>query len=96
MFIRLLAIGSAPMGKGCEVGMKKEYIVELREEEADELMDEHWVGELVRCKDCRQAVLTTSGEVKYCKFLQGDEDGTYGGDPLYSDGDFYCAAGERR
>ena len=32
--------------------MKKEYIVELREEEADELMDEHWVGELVRCKDC--------------------------------------------
>lgn len=33
--------------------MKKEYIVELREEEADELMDEHWVGELVRCKDCK-------------------------------------------
>ena len=32
--------------------MKKEYIVELREEEADELMDEHWVGELVRCKCC--------------------------------------------
>lgn len=36
-----------------EAGMKKEYIVELREEEADELMDEHWVGELVRCKDCK-------------------------------------------
>ena len=33
--------------------MKKEYIVELREEEADELMEEHWVGELVRCKDCK-------------------------------------------
>jgi len=32
--------------------MKKDYIVELREEEADELMNEHWVGELVRCKDC--------------------------------------------
>ena len=33
--------------------MKKEYVVELSEEEADELMDEHWVGELVRCKDCK-------------------------------------------
>ena len=33
--------------------MKKDYIVELREEEADELMDDHWVGELVRCKDCK-------------------------------------------
>jgi len=52
--------------------------------------------EIVRCKDCRQAVLTTIGEVKYCKYWQGDEDGTYGGDPLYLDSDFYCAAGERR
>ncbi|MBO5968264.1 MAG: hypothetical protein J6S14_07175 [Clostridia bacterium] len=33
--------------------MEREYIVELREEEADELMNEHWVGELVRCKDCK-------------------------------------------
>ena len=33
--------------------MKKEYIIELREDEADELMEEHWVGELVRCKDCK-------------------------------------------
>lgn len=33
--------------------MKKEYVVELREEEADELMEEHWVGELVRCQDCK-------------------------------------------
>jgi hypothetical protein len=32
--------------------MKKDYIVGLSEEEADELMDEHWVGELVRCRDC--------------------------------------------
>ena len=39
--------------KGSEVGMKQEYIVELRKEEADELMDEHWVSELVRCKDCK-------------------------------------------
>ena len=33
--------------------MKKEYIVELTEEEADELMAEHWVGEVIRCKDCK-------------------------------------------
>jgi len=33
--------------------MKKEYIVELTEKEADEFMDEHWVGELVRCKNCK-------------------------------------------
>ena len=32
---------------------KKEYIVELKEEEADELMSEHWVSELVRCKECK-------------------------------------------
>jgi hypothetical protein len=51
---------------------------------------------LVRCKDCKYAVLTIRGEAKYCEFWQGDEDGTYGGDPLYLDGDFYCAAGDRR
>ena len=33
--------------------MKKDYIVELREDEAEELMDEHWVSELVRCEDCK-------------------------------------------
>lgn len=52
--------------------------------------------EIVRCKDCKHAVLTTSGEVKYCKCWQSDEDGTYGGDPLYLDGNFYCADGKKR
>ena len=52
--------------------------------------------ELIRCKDCKHAVLTTSGEAKYCKWWQGEEDGTYGGDQLYLDGNFYCAVGERR
>ena len=33
--------------------MKKEYIVELTEAEADGIMDEHWIGELVRCNDCK-------------------------------------------
>lgn len=51
---------------------------------------------VVRCKDCKHAVLTYDGEAKYCTFWQDDGDGGYGGDPLYLDGDFYCAAGERR
>lgn len=34
--------------------MKKAYIVELKEKEAGELMNEHWVGELVQCKDCKK------------------------------------------
>ena len=52
--------------------------------------------EIVRCKDCKHAVLTTKGEVKYCQFWQEDEDGNFGGDPLYLDGDFFCAGAERR
>ena len=62
--------------------------------DAMELLKEQ--PEIVRCKDCKHAVLTTSGEVKYCKCWQSDEDGTYGGDPLYLDGNYYCADGERR
>lgn len=52
-------------------------------------------SEIVRCKDCKHAVLTTKGEVKYCQFWQEDEDGNFGGDPLYLDSDFFCAGGER-
>lgn len=52
--------------------------------------------EIIRCKECKHAVLTTNGEVKYCKFWQEDEDGNFSGDPLYLDGDFFCKGGERR
>ena len=72
--------------------MKKEYIVELREEEADELMDEHWVGELVRCKDCKYCVKEPNGEL-YCDIL------AVGYEPLGSkkvNCDWFCADGERR
>lgn len=47
--------------------------------------------EVVRCKDCKHATLTYQGECKYCDFWQEE-----GGDSLYLDGDFFCAAGERR
>jgi hypothetical protein len=63
------------------VGVKKEYIVELREEEADELMEEHWVGELVRCKDCKHR------GSKICPFYQKYKGEKYD--------DWFCADGER-
>ena len=47
--------------------------------------------EVVRCKDCKNAHMTYDGECKYCDFWQED-----GGEALYLDGDFYCAAGERK
>lgn len=49
---------------------------------------------IIRCKDCKHAVMTVRGEVKYCKLWQGSEDGSYGGDPLYLEGDFFCAYAE--
>lgn len=46
---------------------------------------------VVRCKDCKYAHMTYDGECKYCDFWQED-----GGDALYLDVGFFCAAGERR
>ena len=48
---------------------------------------------LVRCKDCKYAHLTLSGECKYCDMWK-DEDDDYV--ELYLDGDYYCASGERK
>ncbi len=61
--------------------MKKEYIVELSEEEADELMDKHWVGEIVRCADCHHANISPSGLIK----CQG----------IFRSAGWFCADGER-
>ena len=68
--------------------MKKEYIVELREEEADELMDEHWVGELVRCNDC---IHWDKGHTEECDNL--DSVCFHNG---WCKPDWFCADGERR
>ena len=70
------------MRKVGEVGMKKDYIVELREEEADELMDDHWVGELIRCKDCKK---------RYTVHCIQEEAGN-----INNQDDWFCADGERR
>lgn len=46
---------------------------------------------VIHCRDCKFAHITTSGECKYCDFWQDE-----GGDAFYLDGDFFCAAGEKR
>ena len=77
-----------------EVGMKKDYIVELREEEADELIDEHWVGELTRCKDCKYCTIAADK-----KWRQSFEKSIYECDHMnlnFVEPDWFCADGERR
>lgn len=84
--------------------MKKEYIVELTEEEADELMDEHWVEELVRCKDCKhrpkEPNLETFENGFDIEFPEGSKCPCQcSGDEYYSwypEDDWYCANGERK
>ena len=59
----------------------------------------HWLTgeEIVRCRDCKYATISTTGVCKYCEmFVLPDTDG-YGADaqvnlPL----DFFCAWGEKR
>ena len=54
-------------------------------------------AEVVRCRDCKHATISTMGVCKYCEmFVLPDTDG-YGADaqvnlPL----DFFCAWGEKR
>lgn len=55
------------------------------------------IEEIVRCRDCKHATISTMGVCKYCEmFVLPDTDG-YGADaqvnlPL----DFFCAWGEKR
>jgi hypothetical protein len=53
--------------------------------------------EIVRCRDCKHATLSSLGFSKYCeKFVLPDEDG-FGPDPQVNlPLDFFCAYGERR
>jgi len=45
--------------------------------------------EVVRCRDCKYALMTVKGECKYCDIWFPDE-------AEYMDGDYYCASGERK
>lgn len=57
----------------------------------------HLTGEIVRCRDCEHATISTTGVCKYCEmWVLPDVDG-YGCDsqvnlPL----DFFCAYGKRK
>jgi hypothetical protein len=53
--------------------------------------------EIVRCRDCRYATISSLGLCKYCeKFVLPDQDG-YGPDPQVNlPLDFFCAYGELR
>lgn len=51
------------------------------------------VAPIVRCKDCRYAENTVTGECKYCAYW---EDMFQTSNKLYLRADFFCAAGERR
>ena len=45
--------------------------------------------EFVRCRDCKHAVMTYSGEAKYCREWAMD-------DAVYLPGDYFCASGKRK
>ena len=50
------------------------------------------VAPVIRCRDCKHAMMTYSGECKYCKMWM--QDGV--DEALYLDEDFYCAFAERK
>lgn len=71
--------------------MKKDYIVELRENEAEELMEDHWVGELVRCKDCKHR-----GNSEKCVLSAISKEKDFPLFMLDNRGEWFCADGERK
>lgn len=47
------------------------------------------MAKIVHCKECKYATMTMDGECKYCDIWFPDE-------PVYTEGDYFCASGERR
>lgn len=50
--------------------------------------------EIVRCKDCKHATMTSDG--KMCKYCEMDTDDFGDQRYVYHDADWFCANGERR
>lgn len=68
-----------------------EYIVEVTGQMPDAIYERE-LEEIVRCRDCKFALINTLGDCKYCeKFWDSDGDAQ-----LNLPGDFFCAWGERR
>ena len=79
-------IGEAPCC-ACDIGDTIDYFLD---EAISPTVD---AIPVVHCKDCKYAILTYSGECKYCKKRMDDDGGM---DQLYLPGDWYCADGERK
>lgn len=71
-----------------------EYVVSLTPKTFTDLRF-HRHEEIVRCRDCGHATISSLGHVKYCKmFVLPDDDG-YGADPqVCLPLDFFCAYGK--
>ena len=63
----------------------------------DERHDPMPIEPLVRCKDCKYALMSICGEyAKYCKKLTTLDELEYPESEPQFDADFYCAYGERK
>ena len=51
-------------------------------------------GELIRCKDCEHATMTSDG--KMCKYCEMDTDDFGYQREVYHDADWFCADGQRK
>lgn len=76
-----------------EVGMIREYIVNISSEVIENVFEER-PQELVRCKDCKHATMTSDG--KMCKYCAMDTDDFGDHRDVYHDADWFCADGERK
>ena len=52
------------------------------------------IGEIIRCRDCKHATMTSDG--KLCKYCAMDTDDFGNPRDVYHDADWFCADGEKR
>lgn len=82
-----------------------EYIVEVNDHptikqdgwsvRCDDLFIQH--EEIVRCRDCRHATVSSLGHIKYCEMFALLDEDNYGADPqVMLPLDFFCGYGKRR
>lgn len=67
----------------------------VQKETSDDGERPNWcpLQDVVTCAECKNAMMTVSGECKYCK-LDEDENGNI--EASYYPGDYFCGSGERR
>ena len=69
--------------------MTREYIMQVQIDDDGHEYDMTRKEEIVRCKNCKHAVMTYDGDCKYCEIWFPDE-------AWYMSGDYYCGSGERK